>query len=67
MLVVLCEEQNISVYRVNCHSLAVLNVIGILDADALNISGPDRNAVPMPAVGHSGLLELVYSLGGPEL
>ena len=43
-----------------------MDVIGVLDADALNISGPDRNDVPVPTVGHSGLLELVYSLGGPE-
>ena len=39
-----------------------MDVIGVLDTDALNISGPDRNDVPVP----TGLLELVYSLGGPE-
>ena len=66
MLVVLCEEEDIGIEWVDCHSFAVVvSVVGILDVDVLNFLGADHNIVPVPVVGHFWLLELVNSKRGP--
>ena len=66
VVVALCEEQDISVERVDCHSFTIISVVGILDVDVLDFLWADHYVVPVPLDRHFRLLELINGEGGPE-
>ena len=65
VLVVLCEKQDISVERVDCHSFAIVSPVGILDVDVFNFLRANHYVVPVPVIRHFWLLELINGEGRP--
>ena len=65
VLVVLGEEQDVSVERIDCHSFTVVCMVGIFHVDVLNFVGADHNIMPVPVVRYFWLLELVNCKRGP--
>jgi len=65
LLVVLGEEKNVPVKRVDCHGFAVTMIVRISNMDVLDILGADHDVLPVPVLRHLWLLKLVDGERGP--
>ena len=65
-VVVLCEEKNVLIGGVDCHSFTIVAMIRILYMDVHDVLGANHNLVLIPGLEHLRLSELVDSERPPR-
>ena len=65
LLVVLGEEKDVPVERVDCHGFTVTMIVRISNVYVFDILGSDHDVLPVPVLGHLWLHKLVDGERGP--